>query len=235
MHRQTDQISYTHRFRTLKFFGLRKRQGAVKIGRKAFTCAVHQTGSRLTCLQHNCNAWNHSKRHAARSTQRATCSSRQRKTSLPLANKYGPLGRCVQCPYISASYNFSGGTMLSIAEQGYEKQKARNREQYEACRPQLQHVEAQQSACSLHHAVRNTRQAACSTSPFPCNFWPAQSQHNNHAARAFLIVPIHSLGKSEARPARQSPPLSVRLHRLATHLIPAPRSQVSLLKPLHAY
>jgi len=53
-------------------------------------------------------------------------------TSLPLANKYGPLGRCVQCPYISASYNCARGTMLSIEEH-------------------------------LHHAVRNTRHAACST------------------------------------------------------------------------
>ena len=69
--------------------------------------------------------------HAARgSAQRASRGTPC--TSLPLANKYGPLGRCVQCPYISASYNCARGTMLSIEEH-------------------------------LHHAVRNTRHAACST------------------------------------------------------------------------
>ena len=69
----------------------------------------------------------HAARGSAQSAARGTpC------TSLPLANKYGPLGRCVQCPYISASYNCARGTMLSIEEH-------------------------------LHHAVRNTRHAACST------------------------------------------------------------------------
>ena len=43
----------------------------------------------------------------------------------------------------------------------YEKQEARNREQHVACRPQLQHVEAQQTACSQQHA-RSKRCAACS-------------------------------------------------------------------------
>ena len=36
---------------------------------------------------------------------------------MSLVNIHGPLGRCVQCPYISAC-NCTNSTMLSIAEQG---------------------------------------------------------------------------------------------------------------------
>jgi hypothetical protein len=70
-------------------------------------------------------------------------------TSLPLANKYGPLGRCVQCPYISASYNCARGTMLSIEEHLHH---AVRNTRHPASR-----------SAHLHHAVRNTRHAACTT------------------------------------------------------------------------
>ena len=101
-------------------------------------------------------------------------------TSLPLANKYGPLGRCVQCPYISASYNCARGTMLSIEEHLHH---AVRNTRHAACsthtangmRPaarsvQLYAARTRQAACSPQHAAR--RLALRSK---PCNFWPAQS------------------------------------------------------------
>jgi len=46
----------------------------------------------------------------------------------------------------------------------YEKQETRNRERYVACRPRLQQVEVQQSACGLQHAVCNIQHVASSSS-----------------------------------------------------------------------
>ena len=80
-------------------------------------------------------------------------------TSLPLANKYGPLGRCVQCPYISASYNCARGTMLSIEEHLHHAVRntrhpaSRSAHLHHAVRKHLHH------AVHLHHAAPASRSA----------------------------------------------------------------------------
>ena len=148
---------------------------------------------------------------------------------LPFANKHGQLGRCVQCPYISA-YNCARGTMLSIAEQGFlptREQDARTPRRFLKQSP----IGAKRSARHSTHARSFQHSIAMSFHPFlsiPPGKRPqfagtdqptaaeysscrslrstnARSQHNYHAVRAFLILPIHSLGTSEARPQHPAP------------------------------
>jgi|SaaInl85LU_5_DNA_1037374.scaffolds.fasta_scaffold19034_2 hypothetical protein len=84
-------------------------------------------------------------------------------TSLPLANKYGPLGRCVQCPYISASYNCARGTMLSIEEHLHH---AVRNTRHPASR-----------SAHLHHAVRNTCITQCASTCITRNAARGSAQH----------------------------------------------------------
>ena len=137
--------------------------------------------------------------HAARgSAQRASRGTPC--TSLPLANKYGPLGRCVQCPYISASYNCARGTMLSIEEHLHHAVRntrhpaSRSAHLHHAVRKHLQHASTCITQCAstcitqapasrkhlhLHHASTCITQCA-STCITQCT---CITQHLHHAVR----------------------------------------------------